>query len=126
MRGCVPVEDLPDEALVVRGGHKTADQILARARKDHHRLGLYGISSAAGWTPTTTLAEIVEASNLPYDVVQTSTVGAIRAAGFRIERTGKRPHCTIDLGEDPTQDTAARLAALFAPPVPNPGVGGQK
>ncbi len=118
-------DDLPDEAIVVRGGHKTATQILIRARKDHRRLGYYGISAFAGWTSETSLAEVVEASGLLFDVVQTSTVGRLRAAGFGIQRTFMWPHCTIDLGEDPTDDDAARLAALFGPPVPNPGLGGQ-
>ena len=117
--------DLPDGAIVVRGGHKTPAQLLARARKDYPRLNAYGLSAFAGWTPTITLAEVIEASELAYPEVQTSTVGRIRAAGFRIERTFKWPHCTIDLGEDPTENTAARLAEQFDPPVPRPGLRGQ-
>lgn len=116
------IEDLPDEAIVVRGGHKNAAQILRRATKDRGRLGTYGISAFAGWTPETTLAEVVGASGLVFDVVQTSTVGRLRAAGFEIARSFRWPHCTIDLGDDPTEDTAARLVGLFNSPVANPAL----
>lgn len=116
------IDDLQDEAIIVRGGNKTAAQVLKRAKKDRDRLGRYGVSAFAGWTPATTLAEVVEAAIIVFDVVQLSTVGKIRTAGFSIERSFKWPHCTIDLGEEPMEDTAARLVALFAAPVPNPGL----
>src|SRR5919106_2459051 len=32
---------------------------------------------------------------------------------FRVYRTGQWPHCTIDLGDDPTEDVASALIAAF-------------
>ncbi len=103
-----------------------AAQLLARAQKDRARLGLDAISAFAGWAPETTIEDIVAAGTIPHDMIQTSTVQRILDAGFAIEWSFARPHCTITLGEEPTEDTVARLVEAFDPPVPNPGLRGRR
>jgi hypothetical protein len=77
------------------------------------------------WKLSPGVADLVGLSDLPYDVLQRSTVAEIQAAGFIIRRTGKWPHCTIDLGVDADEDAAARLIAAFAPPEASPRTGDQ-
>lgn len=103
-----------------------AGHLLARARKDRARLDVYAVSAFAGWTPETTIEEIVASGNIPHEMIQTSRAQRIRDAGFTIGWSFGRPHCTIDLGEDPTEETAARLVEAFDPPVPNPGLRGRR
>jgi hypothetical protein len=100
----------------------TPAQLLDRARKDRERLGLYGVSAFAGRTPSTTAAEVVSEATIPHRVIRATTVQRIRAAGFEIEWSFARPHCTIDLGLEPTEAKVVELMAAFDPPVPNPGL----
>lgn len=60
-------------------------------------------------------------SVIPHVVLQKSTVARIRAAGFAVVRTGRWPHCTIDLGDEPDNARVAELIAAFDPPEPTPG-----
>jgi hypothetical protein len=69
----------------------TAAQLLARATKDHGRLGLYGISAFAGRTPSTTAADVVSEATIPHRVIRATTVHRIRAAGFEISWSFARP-----------------------------------
>jgi hypothetical protein len=118
----IPTDDLPDDALIVRGGTMVAKRVLRKARlAKPHLNGVAGISVAAASTREMTLRELIGAGEIPHHRVQRSTCGRIRAAGFRPFRTGKWPHCTIDLGPDPTNDAADRLIAAFDAPEANPG-----
>lgn len=117
------IDDLPDNATVIRGGPMTAANVIRRARKDQWRLGLLGISAFAGSSPETTVAELVELGEIPHAVLNRSTVGRIREVGFVIRRFGRWPHCTIDLGDDADEDAAARLVAAFDQPEPTPKTG---
>jgi hypothetical protein len=119
------IDELAGDVIVVRGGNMTAAQLLARARKDHGRLGRYGISAFAGGTPSMTAADIVSEATIPHKVIRTATVERIRAAGFEISWSFARPHCTIDVGPKPTEARVLRLLSAFDPPIPNPGLRGE-
>lgn len=117
------IDDLPDDAVVIRGGPMTAANVIRRARKDRERLGLFGVSAFAGSSSETTVAELVERGEIPHAVLNRSTVGRIRSAGFVIRRFGRWPHCTIDLGDDADEDASARLVAAFDQPELTPRTG---
>lgn len=118
------IDDLPDDAVVIRGGPMTVANVIRRARKDQERLGFLGISAFAGASAAMTTAELVELGEVPHAVLNRSTVGRIKAAGFSIRRSGKWPHCTIDLGAGAGEDASARLVAAFDRPEPTPRTGG--
>jgi hypothetical protein len=85
-------------------------------------LSLYGVSAAAASSAGTTVAELVSEFGLPHPTLRRSTVGRIRDAGFAVYRTGRRPHCTIDLGPDPGEDDALRLIEAFDIDESTPGM----
>jgi hypothetical protein len=117
-----PAVDLHDDAVVVRGGTMVAKRVLRKAQLARpHLNGVAGISVAAASSPDMTLRELLDAGQIPHHVIQRSTCARIRSAGFAMFRTGKWPHCTIDLGTDPTNDAAERLIAAFDAPEANPG-----
>jgi hypothetical protein len=114
-------EALPDGAIVIRGGRMDPRRLLRRAARDRERLGRFGISGFGATSAKMTLEELIRRAGMPHPELQRSTVGRIREAGFKIERTGRWPHCTIDLGEAPDEETTARLIAAFDPPEPTGG-----
>jgi hypothetical protein len=65
-----------------------------------------------------------EQGRLAHGQITTSTIGALRAAGFQpMEAPVDDPHVDIYLGEHPADDsTWARLAELFDDPQPNPAL----
>ena len=116
------IDDLPDDALVIRGAPMDPQRILRRATKDRDFLaGAYGISAFAASSTDTTLADLVSLAGLPHPTLRKSTVGRIIQAGFRVYRTGRWPHCTIDLGDEPDEDAIVRLIAAFDLDEPTPG-----
>jgi hypothetical protein len=114
-------QDLPDAALVVRGGQMSVRRVQRKARAARPALdGVAGISVAAATASDMTLVALIRAGGIPHDEIQKSTVGRLRAAGFRLFRTGRWPHCTIDLGQEPIKDAASRLIRAFDAPEANP------
>ena len=113
------IQDLPDDALVVRGGLMQLPALTKAVEKcitEQHRPGL---SVFAG--EVATKQELVEAAGnrLRDTQVRFTTVGRLRAAGFTdMEQTSEIPHDSIWL---PDQDWGGHLGALeavFDPPVP--------
>jgi hypothetical protein len=101
---------LPDDALVVRGGLNTPEQIAEKIGT--HPSGVVGVSAESA--PGLTAAEL--AANLPHGQVGVTTVGKIREAGGDVIPTrGRSPnHVTVtDIG-------AEELSSLLNPTVPNP------
>jgi hypothetical protein len=105
---------LPDDALVVRGGTNTPEQV--RNGIDRHRAsGIVGVSvqSAAGLN-----AEEL-AVGLPHGRVGVTTVGRVRAMGGDVVPTsGRSPHHATLTGLTPEQ-----ISGLLNPTVPNPALG---
>jgi hypothetical protein len=112
---------MPD-TVVIRGDVMIPADLSTRALRDYVRLHYYGLSVFAILLPLMTVAQTVTYVGLSFPVVQLSTVGRVRAAGFGIERTFSWPHCTIDVGADSSESVMLRLVQAFDPPEPIPEV----
>ena len=101
---------LPDDALVVRGGLNTPDQIAEKM--DTHPSGVIGVSAESA--PGLTVEQL--AANLPHGRVGVTTVGKVREAGGDVIPTrGRSPnHATV------TNIGAEELSRLLNPTIPNP------
>ncbi len=101
---------LPDEALVVRGGRNTPEQIDEKI--EQHASGPIGVSVESA--PGLTVAEL--AANLPHGRVGVTTVGRVRATGGDVIPTrGRSPnHATL------TGLPAEEISRLLTPTEPNP------
>ena len=103
-------EEIPDEALVVRGGQNRPVDIVRGTGT--HPSGVTGVSieCAVGLS----VAEIATA--IPHGQIGMTTVGAVRRAGGDVVRTtGRSPnHATL------TGLTPAQTSRLLTPTVPNP------
>lgn len=113
--------DIPDEALVVRGGEMLLRALRRSAIRTLRKTGRSGISV---WGDVDlSVADLVRAGDVPHSVIRRSTVGRIRALGFEIEQTGHPPHLTVWLSSE-GDDELRRLIAAFDPWEPNPRYGG--
>jgi len=84
-----------DETVVIRGGRLDADLLRADADRYHDVYGQYGISVFAARDATVDeLAQ--EVPLVRFETLTLVQVGALRAAGFRLEPTGRNPrHFTV-------------------------------
>lgn len=84
-----------DDTVVVRGGLIEADVLRDDAERHHAIYGTYGISVFAA--RDVTIEELAQDPPLVrFAVLTLVRVGALRAAGFRLEPTGRnRRHFTI-------------------------------
>jgi hypothetical protein len=102
---------LPDDALVVRGGQNTSAQLDKSFAA--HPAGVTGVSveSAAG------LGVVDLAATIPHGRVGVTTVGRVRAAGGDVVPTPSHRspnHATL------TGLTPEQISGLLTPTVPNP------
>ena len=103
-------ESIPDEALVVRGGHNRPGDILRGTGT--HPSGVTGVSvqCAVGLS----VAEL--AATIPHGQIGITTVGAVRQAGGDVVRTtGRSPYHATLTGLTPEQ-----ASYLLTPTIPNP------
>ena len=110
-------ESPPDDAVVVvRGGPDTEDKIAHHAAKtaklwSYEGAPLEGISVLlALGDPNDHSLDAVLASLSTYRVVHLTTVGQLRAGGFDVLATGRRPHFTVRS----VDGGSLRIAELFA------------
>jgi hypothetical protein len=104
------VEKIPDEALVVRGGHNRPADIVHGTGT--HPSGVTGVSveSAVG----VSVAEL--AVSIPRGQVGVTTVGEVRKAGGEVIRTtGRSPYHATLTGLTPEQ-----ASRLLTPTIANP------
>jgi len=104
------VEEIPDEALVVRGGRNHPADIVRGTGT--HPSGVTGVSveSAVG----VSVAEL--AASIPHGQVGVTTVGEVRKAGGDVIRTaGRSPYHATLTGLTPEQ-----ASHLLTPTIPNP------
>jgi hypothetical protein len=106
-----PRSDLPDEALVVRGGKDTFPERFLKGSSEHP-CGIFGFSVQSA--SDRTLEEL--ATWVKNNKIGVSTVGEIRAFGGEVTPTpGSTPfHATVS-NLDPV-----RASVLFSPSRPNP------
>ncbi len=102
--------EIPDEALVVRGGRNRPEDI--QRGTGTHPSGVTGISVECG--VGLSVAEL--AANIPHLQVGVTSVGEVRKLGGDVVRTsGRSPnHATL------TGLTPKEISNLLTPTVPNP------
>lgn len=83
-------------------------------------IGRPAVSVFAADSVTATVGDLLAFVRIPHTLLRTTTVGRIRAGGFTIRRTGGYPHCSIELGDEPSLVSARALARCFDQPTPNP------
>ena len=107
-----------DEDIVVRGGKLEVDTLIADARRHHAIYGTYAISVFA--LRGTTLDELAQQVPLVrFEFLTLMKVGVIRAAGLRLEPTGRNPRHFSLMFEDLDEDVA-RLSSCEHHVVSNP------
>lgn len=84
-----------DSTVVIRGGALDAATLRADAQRYHDIYGDYGISVFAARDAT--VDELAQQTPLVrFEILTLVRVGALRAAGFRLEPTGRNPrHFTV-------------------------------
>ncbi|MGH9228636.1 MAG: hypothetical protein ACRD07_07865 [Acidimicrobiales bacterium] len=84
-----------DEVVVIRGGELDPELVRSDALRHHSIYGTYGISVFAARDAT--IDELAQQSPLVrFEVLTLVEVGVLRAAGFRLEPTGRNPrHFTV-------------------------------
>lgn len=110
--------ELPDDALVARGGTLQIKDLRKNALDTHYRHEFFGVSAWAGIDVG--FEDLMIVANIFNSYVATTTAGDIRAAGFTIELTGPPRHCSIDLGQFPSDAVLVRLKKAFGDFVANP------
>jgi hypothetical protein len=106
-------DPLPDNALVVRGGQNTTEQV--KKGFGTHPSGVTGVSVESA--PNATVAEL--ATIIPHGQIGVTTVGRVRLVGGDVVQTrGRSPnHATL------TGLTPEQISGLLTPTVPNPARG---
>jgi hypothetical protein len=112
-------EELPDHALVVRGGPMTDfDAMSEDAQTEQRRIGYPGLSVRAA--VDITVEQLVRASfSLPHNRIRVSTVGRLRQGGFSLRKLPGLHHYNVVINSLGPQ-TMERLTDLFDEPIPNP------
>lgn len=118
-------ETSPDDTVVVvRGGLAAADSLRRTAEVSEALHGFFGVSVFLAFDLS--LEELVrrtsELAPERYKQLRTSTVGAVKQAGFDLLATGEWPHYDIVLA-DLNDDTIECLRDCFGPPFANPAGG---
>lgn len=102
-------DELSDDVGVVRGGHLDAEILVAEAVRNHTIYGAYGISVFA--VRELPLDELAQRPPLVrFEHVTIVTVEELRAAGLRLEPTGRNPS-HFDVTFDDLDDGVAALVA---------------
>ncbi len=114
------VDDIPDEALVVRGDPLEFNNAQRSVRRHHKDSGVFGLSAFT--LPNASTSAIVERVrelelDLWGDSVRVVTAGALRAAGFPVHADGL-PHALIMLNQGLKSTDWAVLEPLFGPSRP--------
>ncbi len=109
---------LDDDAVVVRGGDLDGDVLRADALRNHQIYGTYGISVFAA--RGITVDELAQQPPLVrFGLLTIITAGVLRAAGLRLEATGRNPR-HFDVSFDELDDGVARLLACEHREMVNP------
>lgn len=111
---------LSDDTVVIRGGLMESEGTREAIDLCFDRVGFYGLSLAGeeGW-PIEQTARVAKLRN---NRIRVSRVGRLRALGFEVVRSGKRPHLTVRFRQRPSDEELALLEFSFDPPMPNPTI----
>lgn len=125
------VPELPEDALVVRGGDPRAlgqvENMISQAQVSHDWSGGYALSTYVGWDPSKSREELITdiagLTPIPNRKLAVTTVRQVIAAGFKLvpDPGGNLPcHVDVDLGSNPDPDLVTRFIDLFEPAEDNP------
>ncbi len=123
--------DLPDDAIVVRFRPTDPERVLASAQKEsrrtgHHRLSVFADTKRSGEDDQDVIQRLLDASELAgvdpsrnrrfYRCAAAAELKALNFAFYKDEDDDElAEHYSVDLGEDPTVDDAARFLSVFGP-----------
>jgi hypothetical protein len=116
-------EEPPDDAIVVvrAGANGLSDDTLRRtATASHEEYGFFGVSVFLALDLSVDELCASNDSLHRYSMIQESTAGQVRDAGFPLLATEARPHYDVVL-PDLDGTVLDRLRSCFDPPRPNPG-----
>lgn len=112
-----PPDDLPDDAVVVRGGLMLPAGLALSVQSHFDTEGVYALSVFS--VPGKTADEIVSGVFLPHSTLRESTVGRLRAAGYDVVSSPGPPgHADLILPNSPTDDDWQALDETFDAPRP--------
>jgi hypothetical protein len=80
------------------------------------------VASAAGWTAH----DLACAAPFRNRQMRVSTVAAVRSLGHDVIPSGKAPHATLRLVEEPSEELWEALRGVFGPPEKNPRYGDEE
>jgi hypothetical protein len=121
--------DLPDDAVIVRGGIMAHESLTISAKRHFQEHGVYALSF---WSyPGMDACEIAEEVGrvaeahgitlLPNPQIRQSTAGALRGLGYRVgPGGGLRGHITLALDSLPDETEWAEFVAVFREAEINP------
>lgn len=118
-----PGDELPDDALVVRGDVMRPDDVRNAAETAQVRIGVLGVSVYAARVDRPAqlgpkLSPQARGQLARYPKLRSCRAGELRGAGFALLPTGATPHYTVVLPSTAPEVLAA-LAAAFGPPEDN-------
>jgi hypothetical protein len=103
---------LPDEAIVLRGGTSTGQQLFNGCAEHFDVPGIYGFSVQSAAEKS--VEDLARAGQFPNGKIGVTTVGAIRAAGYDVvETAGRGYHATVRVPTNWTLVAADALSANF-------------
>ena len=111
--------ELPDDALVLRGGTMRMADLLRTAEHCVVKHGRPGVSVFAA--DVASLDELLAQCVVPHGHIRLSTVGRLRALGFTVEQTGPPPHHTVWLPAGDREHWLKVLERAFDEPIARPG-----
>lgn len=112
-------DQLPDEAIVIRGGLNARADVEEQAEDEFEENGRYAISCGAD--ADMTLDELAMANQRPNRLIRKSTVGRLRAAGFDVmPPTGPTRHSDLLFPGPVTDELFAAFEDAFDDAEPNP------
>lgn len=128
------VPELPEDALVVRGGDPRApgqvENMINQAKVSYGWGEGYALSTYVGWDPAKSreelIGQIATVSKIPNRKLAVTTVRQILDAGLKLVPDvgeGLPCHVNVDLGSDPDPSLVVRFIELFEPAEENPVYG---
>lgn len=118
--------DLPDDAIVVRGGlMDDLEHLREQAQDDQGYLSIFVGTRQGTETFDAVVKRLCAAAPLPNRKIRISSVGRLRAVGCELEHVPPPPHCHFNvlLGTVTTERLEVFRAA-FDVPMKNPVEGG--
>ena len=115
----VPLDRLPDDSVVVRGGLMLLTDLVLSAQSHFDTKGFYALSVYS--TPGRAVDEIAVGVPLRHSKIRVSTVGRVRSAGYDVVSSQGPPgHADLVLPAPPTDHDWSTLDRVFDPPQLNP------